>query len=258
MPTFEVQTAEGIRLRTELAGVGSRLGAALLDLILIVAGYLSLLLLLALLNLVLQETGVDLFGGASSFVMGLMVGGILLVLPGYFAVFHVLWNGQTPGKRMLNLRVVDAHGAGAAPAAHLLRSLLWLVEAVLWVPIPLGLALIIFTPRCRRLGDIVAGTLVLAETGPVGSGEPWPDKRWEELEPKQLDLSAGMAAKLGEEDLALMRDAIGRRDLPSATRQQLYREIVEHYAGQLGFTPHENPRVSLRELYLFGRDSRES
>lgn len=254
---LEVQTPEGIRLRTELAGVGSRMAAALLDLILIVAGYLTLLLSLVAAYALSQEAGIEVAESLTGFVVGIASGGLLLLVPLYFIGFHTLWNGQTPGKRMLRLRVVDEHGSGAGMVAHLLRGLLWLVDALLFLPMPIGLMLISLTPRCRRLGDMAAGTLVLCEPSAATFAEPWPDQTWSAIEEKKLDLSAGMAAKLGEEDLGLMRDAICRRDIPREERHRIYVRLVKHYANVLGFTAHENPRVSLKELYLFGRERRQ-
>lgn len=258
VPILEIQTAEGIRIRTELAGAGSRTAAGLLDLILIFAGYLLVLLLLLAANALMQESGVGVFEGISSLVLGIVAGGLFLLPPIYFTVFHSIWNGQTPGKRMLHIRVVDASGTGAGLSAHLMRSMLWLVDVLLMIPIPIGLILIAVTPRCRRLGDLAAGTMVLCESRASAMEEPWADQSWDGIEQKMLDLSAGMAAKLGEEDLSLMRDAIGRRDVPRQTRQRIYRELVAHYAERLGFSPHENPRVSLKELYLFARQSRNA
>lgn len=256
VPRLWLETAEGIRIESELAGVGSRLAAALLDAILIVAGYLLLLLGALALRTLVSRTGVGLFEGLTGFVQGIALGGFLLLLPAYFLVFHWAWNGQTPGKRSVRIRVVDAHGAPAGGVPLLLRSLLWPVDAFLFVPVPLGLMLISLTPRCQRLGDLAAGTLVLREAGATGREEPWPHERWSTRENKSLDLGPGMGARLGEEDLRLLRDAICRRDIPPEQRARLYRELVAHYAERLGFTPADSDRVSLKELYLFGRESR--
>jgi uncharacterized RDD family membrane protein YckC len=253
-----LETAEGLRIKSELAGVGSRMAAALLDSILIVAGYLLLLLTLLLLRAGLAQSGVGLLEGLSAFVAGVAAGGFLLLLPLYFLCFHLAWNGQTPGKRSLRLRVVSAHGTPASPVQHVLRSVLWLVDALVVVPVPLGLILITWTPRGQRLGDLAAGTLVLCEVGTTGHEEPWPTESWSAREPKALELSPGMAAKLSQEDLQLLRDAICRRDIPAEERERLYAQIVRHYAGRLGFDPAGSDRISLKELYLFGRESRDA
>jgi uncharacterized RDD family membrane protein YckC len=256
VPKLWLETSEGIRIEGELAGVGSRLAAALLDAILIVAGYLVLLLGMLVLRKLVAEAGVGLFEGLTGLMQGVALGGFLLLLPGYFLLFHWIWNGQTPGKRSIRIRVVDAHGAPAAGLPLIVRSLLWPVDALLFVPVPLGLMLVTLTPRCQRLGDLAAGTLVLREAAATSHEEPWPHERWSTREKKALDLGPGMGARLGEEDLRLLRDAICRRDIPPQQRARLYRELVEHYADRLGFTAADSDRLSLKELYLFGRESR--
>ena len=258
MPTLIVDTPEGIRLRTEIAGVGSRTAAALLDLILIGAGYIVLVAMVALVDWGFSEAGVPLFRELSGLAVGLALGGLLLAPPLYFLLFGLFGNGQTPGKRMVQIQVISADGYPPSAFQQTMRCLLWLVDALLWVPVPLGILLITLTPRCRRLGDIAAGTLVVYERPGAEQDEPWPEESWSERDPKIVSFTPGMAARLSEEDLALLRDAILRRDMPRKLRDELYVDIVQHYAQRLGFVPGENARLSLKELYLFGRESRRA
>jgi uncharacterized RDD family membrane protein YckC len=257
VPTLTLRTPEGIELRTELAGVGSRLAAAALDLILIVSGYLVLILLVAATGYVLSRSGGEFLEGGSDFILGFLAGGVFLLIPSYLFGVHVLMNGTSPGKRMIGLRVVAASGHPASLAQHLLRSVVWLVDVVLMIPLPLGVVLIAATPRGQRLGDLAAGTLVIREPKRSSAEVLWPDETWSAREPKQLDLSPGMAAKLSEEDVLLMRDSITRREMPRDLREKLYRDLVRHYAERLGFQPAENTRSSLKELYLFARELRQ-
>ena len=73
-----------------------------------------------------------------------------------------------------------------------------------------------------------------------------------------LGLSLGMSGRLQEEDRLLLRDAIGRRDLPREKRKNLYTTIVKNYADRLGFTPAGSSTAALKELYLFVREARSS
>ena len=256
VPILTVETAEGVRIRTEIAGVGSRLAAAVADLTLIVAGYLVLLLVLLLGKMLISQVGLDVLNGISEFAVGLATGGFVLLLPLYFILFHKLWNGQTPGKRLIGIRVVSVHGDAGTIMQYLLRGVLWPVDALLFMPVPIGLMLIVITERCQRLGDMAAGTLVLNERKPAGTEEPWHDETWSARENKTLDLSPGMATKLDEQDVLLLRDAICRRDIPAGQRTKIYREIVKFYGELLGFTPSPNERINMKELYLLGRESR--
>ncbi|MDP6518775.1 MAG: RDD family protein, partial [Planctomycetota bacterium] len=156
MATLTITTPEGLTLRQEIAGGGSRFVAALLDGLLL--GTLWLLVLLGALGLAeLDPTGLG------RFAAGLATGGVILIAVGYQFVFQQLWNGQTPGKRALGLRVKDQYGHPASKFQLLMRSLLWVVDVVAMVPISVGLYLIILTPRHQRLGDLAAGTVVLRE-----------------------------------------------------------------------------------------------
>ncbi|MFT7484745.1 MAG: putative RDD family membrane protein YckC [Candidatus Paceibacteria bacterium] len=258
VPIIHINTAEGIRIPTELAGVGSRFAAVLLDLVLLFAAYICLLLVIALGKYMLAEAGVEFLTGLSNFALGLSLGGLLLVTPLYFILFQIRWSGQTPGKRAVGIRTTSRDGAPATPVQHLLRGLLWPVDVILWVPVPIGLILIATTHRCLRLGDMAAGTLVLSEQTAASYEEPWPSETWSEREGKQLDLSVGMGAKLDRIDVRLLRDAICRRDIPVTLRKQLYRKLIKHYSGTLGFEPVKSNEASLKELYLFARESRNA
>ena len=106
MPVIQIETAEGLRLRTELAGVGSRMAAALLDLLIVGAGLVLLLFLLLAVGFGLDELGMGLWAGVVELLAGILIGGgLFLGLPLYFAIFQQLWAGQTPGKRAVGLRV---------------------------------------------------------------------------------------------------------------------------------------------------------
>lgn len=252
MPSLVVHTPEGLVLRADVAGVGSRLAAALLDLILVLSSYFALVMVLWLVS----QVGIDGLDDVSGFVFGLLGGGVFLVVILYDVVFHALWNGQSPGKRALDLRVTTTDGNPPSLLQYVLRGIVWPLDALLWVPVALGLLLIAVTPRCQRLGDVVSGTLVLSEPRRGGAQEPWPKESWTTREEKHVALTPGMAARMEERDLQLLRDVIVRRDLPRPVRERLYQDVVRHFAGRLGFEPAENVRTTLKELYLFARESR--
>ena len=83
---------------------------------------------------------------------------------GYFVVFETLWSGQTPGKRIMRLRVVREDGRPVRFFEVFVRNLLRL--ALDFQPLPsyaIGVVSIIFSPRSKRVGDFVAGTVVVKE-----------------------------------------------------------------------------------------------
>lgn len=249
MREFLVRTSEGVDLRLEIAGAASRLAATLLDLVLITAGLLSLYTLLVLFTL-----GSD---GRPGVGLGLLAGGALLAFPGYFVFFHLRWDGQSPGKRALGLVVASGDGSPATAGQLVLRGILWIVDALLWIPAPMGLLLAAATPRGQRLGDLAAGTVVLRHRSRTEhSSEPWPDESWSTRAKKELDLSPGMAARLTDEDVVFLRDLVARVGVEPDVRSRQLHIAVEHYARRVGFTPGASVRSTLKELYLFAREVR--
>ncbi|MDP6539109.1 MAG: RDD family protein [Planctomycetota bacterium] len=252
MASLIAETAEGIRLRRRLAGAGSRLAAGLLDGILVSAGFLALLFAAAL----LAGLGIDLVDELSRFVLGLVAGGLVGVLALYQAAFLLAWDGQTPGKRLLGLRLAAADGHPPSALQVVLRSLVWPVDAFLFVPAPLGLLLMAATPRCQRLGDLAAGTVVLAEGAPEARAAAPTVASRGAPGAATLSLSPGMAARLSDEDFVLLRDLVGRTDLADADHRELAGAALEHYGERLGFDPGARPESALRELYAFARAAR--
>lgn len=253
MPSLVLTTPEGLEIERNLAGPGSRFGAALLDALLVIV-----LILLILLSVAIAST-ID-PTGLSDFVLGVLVGGSLLLLIGYQLVFGLLRNGQTPGKAVFGLRVVSADGWPAAPTQHVLRSLLWPLDVLLPVPMPfglLGLVAILLTERRQRLGDLVAGTIVVREGAQPTPAEPFPRERWSRAGPRALPLRAGLAARLGEDDFVFLRELLAREGLESGERRRLFVQAARHYSELLELGPFDDARVVLKELYLFLREARE-
>ena len=253
MATIVQRTAEGLSLEHPLAGAGSRFTAALLDVLVISVLYLAgSLFLIAL--LAIDVTGI------SGVLVGILFGGIPLCIALYHLVFHIAWRGQTPGKRVLGLRVVSVDGNSASSAQHLLRSTLWPLDAFL-PPLPfgvIGISLIACTPRNQRLGDIVAGTLVVREQHEEQVSDPYPSKRWAQLEHRFLVDRPGLAARLDRADFEFLRRLLARADLRTDERRELFVRVAEHYRERLDLPPFGDARPFLGELYLYLRDAREA
>lgn len=254
MALWITHTAEGVDLRQDLAGAGSRALAAAFDLTILVA-----LLLVVLLTLTLTAS---LDGtGAGGFLLGLVFGGMLLFLVAYWTVFELLWGGQTPGKRMLRLQVRSLDGGPVQPLQVLLRNAFVLLDLFLFMPLPLGFLLAAATPLSQRLGDLAAGTMVvrLPRERPA-LREPWPGERWSALQTRVLPLSPALAARFTRADTAYLRNLLARcepvvlSELEPAVRRKLYVEAAREFGARVGVERFEDARVVLRELYLFLRE----
>ena len=255
MKDLLVETPEGVTLRYELAGAGTRAAAALVDLL--VFSTIWNLLLFA----VLIASAADPFG-VSQFVFGVLVGGAVLLPAVYQIGFAWAWDGQTLGKRLLGTRVVDVHGGAASRLQHVLRGLFWPFEAILFVfPVPVALILISATKRAQRLGDLVAGTVVLYEPRPFASAEPHARERWSALPSRRLGLVPAHADRLDASDQQLLRELLARPGLDPGAARRLHAEAARTWREKLGQADAPGwdelaPREILRELYLFLRERR--
>jgi uncharacterized RDD family membrane protein YckC len=141
------------QLQLPLAGMGRRGVAALVDLALL--AFFGLFVVVAAAVLAGSTGMADLVGpGAIGLTFLLPVGGPLL--------FELVQSGQTPGKRMLDLRVISADGTPASAGQLFLRNVVRLVD---FLPFGyfVGLVATFSSKRTQRLGDLVAATLVIRE-----------------------------------------------------------------------------------------------
>ena len=147
-----VEIPEDVRLSFRLAGPGTRALAYGVDLVVRAVILWGFLLIASLARFV------DV-GGLS---WGLLLVLIFFMEWGYGWLFEGFWNGQTPGKRALGLRVVREDGHIAGPYEALARNLLRAAD-VLPAFYAVGLVTMAVTSRFQRLGDLVAGTMVVHE-----------------------------------------------------------------------------------------------
>lgn len=155
--TVEVETPEHVRFRYQIAGPGRRAAAYLVDLT--IRGVLVLGLAIALTLALAIGSGFEKFGG---FELGALLVIYFAVEWGYYVVSELLMNGSSPGKRALGLRVVQSDGLPITFTDSFLRNL---VRAADLLPsfYALGLLSMVLDARFRRLGDLVAGTIVIHE-----------------------------------------------------------------------------------------------
>jgi len=147
---LEIETPELVVLDYEIAGLGSRALAAILDSFILIGWTAALFWLLAFL------------GSGDGAVMAVGVIVYFASLWGYFAFFEGLRGGQTPGKRRVGIRVVRDTGHPVTLGAAAIRNLLRVAD-FLPPPYLLGALAVALHPRGKRLGDLVAGTVVVRD-----------------------------------------------------------------------------------------------
>jgi uncharacterized RDD family membrane protein YckC len=242
-PVHTVEAPEAIEIRFDLAGIGSRFIAGFLD-------HLFLLLALGVLALVglLIAQGV---GEAPVVTVGVPIGFALVWF--YFLLFEGFWGGQTPGKRIVGIRVIRKGGAPIGAVDSAVRNLARFVD---FLPAAYGLGVIVMFVRKtpRRLGDLAAGTVVVKERRP-GSEEFRPldlidpgTRLYDEV----LD-----GVTIEPEDHRLAREFLRRAmDLDLGRRAELAHLVAFAVAEKIGIPPPPVPERFLLEIAL--RERREN
>jgi len=241
-----IETPEQIPLEFPLAGIGSRFLAAAVDyLIQFVAG-MTLVVGGMLIMAALQ-------GSASTQIWIIAIGVFIYfaIQFGYFAGFEAWWNGQTPGKRSLHLRVIKDSGRPITVYESVARNLLRIVDSLPGF-YGIGIVTMLFSSQNKRLGDYVAGTVVVHE-------QPLADKAkvgWTFAEagiPSEYDVS-----QLSPEEFQLMETFLLRRQkLGVEVRNSMARQIVLRVSAKLKISAPEgqSPEALLEKLAIEYRNS---
>ncbi len=158
---LRIDTPENVAFGYNVAGIGSRFLAALVDTTLIV---LIELIVLGTSAFALKQaklmSEVDAWAAA---IFGLVA---FLLFWGYYIFFEMIWNGQSPGKRWAGLRVIRADGTPVTLAESIIRNLVRIID---FMPFGYGIGIVtmFMNDQARRLGDMAAGSLVVHDGGEI-------------------------------------------------------------------------------------------
>jgi uncharacterized RDD family membrane protein YckC len=156
-----IETPERVPLHFALASIGNRFLACAIDHALQV---LTIILMVIGFTVIANYSSVgDQFTGAPKWVQAVLIVIVFLIVSSYFAFFEWLWNGQTPGKRWLKLRVIREDGRPVTFWEAAVRNLLRTLDMM---PAPfysIGLISVFMSLSDQRVGDMVAGTVVVRE-----------------------------------------------------------------------------------------------
>ena len=188
---IEITTPEGFSLQLVLAGLGSRSAAAIVDTLIIVA--CSVLVSVPLWN---TEAPAP-----ARIVLQVMP---LVLFFGYHIAFETLGRKQSPGKRLLRLRIVHTDGSPMGATGSLIRNLMRIVDFLPFAYL-VGIATVFSSTSNQRLGDIAAGVVVVME--PKASSDAAIRSVQATDIPDGWDVSA-----VTDEDIAMMTEFMARRD----------------------------------------------
>lgn len=253
---LSIDTPELVAIDFPIAGIGSRFVAVLVDYLL---QFAFLLLLLVVFGIISWATHLD---GArpvkatgqpvSQATIDKWVQAIFIAIPfllqwGYFTLFEAFWNGQTPGKRLSKIRVIKQTGRPIALFESMGRNLVRFIDFIPGI-YAVGVITMFLNKRQQRLGDLVAGTLVVHERpadapmlAPSGN-RTFTAAAFKTAAPaarqRQTSLPAAAVARLSGQDLQVMEGFFARRlDMPMDARFLLAQRLAAGIASRMQIEP---------------------
>jgi uncharacterized RDD family membrane protein YckC len=261
-----IDTPEQVSIRFPIAGIGSRFLAIFADTLLQLVAYVALFLLFLLIASSAPKTG---SGELSHTGEKWLIAGLILVhfvmYWGYFALFEAWWNGQTPGKKIFKIRVIQDSGRQITFFESMTRNLIRIVDLIPSIYL-VGVICMACNRQHKRLGDLAAGTLVVHErateepiwggTGPrtitAASFQP-AEKEPDFLSQHNLAvaLPADAIACLTAEDLNVIERFFSRAlDIELATRAQIAARLNAQMSAKMNIEPPKdiNPERMLEAI----------
>lgn len=168
--TLIIETPERVPLAFALASIGNRFIAAAIDHA--IQFFTIFVVAYAFLNLSnydivnSEKSPLEFAQAMSKWTIAIMIIALFLIFAGYFIFFEWIWNGQTPGKKLLKLRVIRDDGRPITLWEAMARNLLRIFDAIPGFIVPvysIGLIVIFLSNRDQRVGDVFAGTVVVRE-----------------------------------------------------------------------------------------------
>lgn len=264
-----VLSAENVFFEIETAGLAARFAAALLDMLLQALALVFVGLAVAWFVTVISPleswSRAMLYWGAA-----LAIFAVFLIAYGYYFFFEWLWNGQTPGKRLLHLRVIQTDGMPITYWHALIRNTIRLAD---FLPAMYGVGALValLDSNNRRTGDLIAGTIVAHERSETSAYKPLDIRtaaenflqaqafaQEENPQPKAQPFAVTRTApeassavfypSLGAQDHELIRDFLARSmELSEEVRLRLAQSLATRLAKKLGQPP---PASGQAEKYL--------
>jgi uncharacterized RDD family membrane protein YckC len=235
---LNIATPEQVDLRFSIAGIGSRFLAVLTDSIVQIVAEILLILLFVLFTSASQLSRIsEVSDSAGKWLIAAIVLFHFLLYWGYFALFEAYWNGQTPGKRVVKIRVIKDSGRQITLFEALARNLLRVVDMLPQFYL-IGVVSMLCNRQHKRLGDFVAGTIVVHERPSEQPATTYSSRSITasihprvnpSLERMKLayDPPADAVARLRPEDLSVIDSFLARAlDFDLTTRAQIANRIA--------------------------------
>jgi uncharacterized RDD family membrane protein YckC len=210
MKKIKITTPENIEIEYTLADIGSRTAAVIIDTL--VQGVFLLVLIIAIILMVVYSR--DFWEQYYGWIIGVSLLVYALITYGYFIAMELSMNGQTLGKKVMRLRAIRTNGQPITLKHSAIRNLFRVFIDMLGI----GAILIFFTKQHKRLGDLAASTIVIAE------------------ENKDLPITletlykgnGSLSYHLSKEEQELLRDYTERKN-SLENNLELREELINHF-----------------------------
>jgi uncharacterized RDD family membrane protein YckC len=234
-----IATPEGVLFRLPLAGPAPRLYAMLLDMAIVLGTVNGVGLLVYWI-----------FAKTPGFGVMVITLGEFAIGFAYGALLEGFWNGQTIGKRLFHLRVIDQAGLPLRIEQAWVRNLMRVFDALPFAYLVGGISAV-SSPLMQRFGDRVAGTLVIRQTPLTAPGEEfWTRQKYNSfMDYPTIAMHLRRAAT--PELASLIQDALRRRnELAPYARREIYRELATYLQSEISPFPDELVEMLSDEQYL--------
>jgi uncharacterized RDD family membrane protein YckC len=247
----DIKTPEYVSLQFQSAGLGSRAAAFIIDqIILLIVNILIIIGLLFMIN----GTFMDFFSAnMPSYLVGAAIILIFIIRWGYFFAFEYFSGGSTLGKKMVGIRVIQENGHSITLLSSLIRNLLRIIDS-LPMNYLVGMLMIFFHTKHKRLGDLVAGTVVVHERRKKKKKKMTRiEKEISErgLSKDNLQLDEWELKRFNQKDWQLIKTYSNRfLQLSVDDRILLTRQIAKILSPKLGISSDEKSYEELENLLL--------
>lgn len=250
---INLTTPEHVSLNFKLAGLGSRGTAYIIDTLIIGVIYGSFTY--AMVKLSTTDLFLESFQDMSGYVTALIILILFLLWWGYFVLFEYFASGRTPGKMLAGIKVIQDNGQSLTFLSSMIRNLFRIVDFLPFLFL-VGILLIFFHPRYKRVGDIAGGTLVIYKRkARTKKKKALPLQKEPELpETKKIVLDQWSIQKFTTREWDLLKTYILR--LPSLRvneRSEMTRKVAGILLPRIGYEitnkPSEELEDDLKELY---------
>lgn len=251
-----IDTPEQVAIRFPVAGIGSRFLAIFADTVFQIVAYIVLILVFVLIiSSAPKAAGGDLSHTGEKWLVAILILIHFLMYWGYFTLFETFWNGQTPGKKIFKIRVIQQSGRQITFFEAMTRNLIRIIDLLPSIYL-VGLITMLCNRQHQRLGDLAAGTIVIHERP---SEEPiWGGNgprtitagAFERVTPEpafqprdETTLPADAVARLGPEDLSVIDRFFSRiLDMELDTRARIAQRLAAQLCEKMNFPAPEDTK----------------